>query len=85
MFGEMRGAIIREPRGDGGFGYDPLFVADGYDVTTAELPADEKDKISHRGKSLRADRPASWLRRLPRAEVHRRVGPVGVEPTLART
>ena len=50
----MRGSIMREPRGDGGFGYDPLFVPDGYDVTTAELPPDEKDKISHRGKSLRA-------------------------------
>ena len=38
VFGEMRGSIVREPRGDGGFGYDPLFIPDGYDVTTAELP-----------------------------------------------
>jgi len=57
VFGEMRGSIIREPRGTGGFGYDPLFVPDGYDITTAEMPADQKDKISHRGKSLRAIAP----------------------------
>jgi len=52
--GEMRGRLIREPRGDGGFGYDPIFVADGYEASTAELPADEKDAISHRGKAFRA-------------------------------
>jgi XTP/dITP diphosphohydrolase len=52
--GEMRGRLIRTPRGDGGFGYDPIFVADGYDLTTAELPPDEKDAISHRGKAFRA-------------------------------
>lgn len=57
VFGEMRGSIVREPRGAGGFGYDPLFVPDGYDVTSAELPAEEKDRISHRGKSLRAVAP----------------------------
>src|SRR5690349_8873436 len=44
--GVMRGRVIRELRGSGGFGYDVLFAADGYDVTTAELPADEKDAIS---------------------------------------
>ena len=52
--GEMRGRLIRTPRGDGGFGYDPIFVADGYDLTTAELPPAEKDAISHRGKAFRA-------------------------------
>jgi XTP/dITP diphosphohydrolase len=52
--GEMRGHLIRAPRGDGGFGYDPIFVADGYSVTTAELSPDEKDAISHRGKAFRA-------------------------------
>ena len=52
--GEMRGRLIRAPRGDGGFGYDPIFVADGYELTTAELPPDEKDAISHRGKAFRA-------------------------------
>ncbi len=55
--GVMPGRVIREMRGTGGFGYDVLFCADGYDVTTAELPADEKDAISHRGKALRAIAP----------------------------
>ena len=52
--GEMRGHLIRAPRGEGGFGYDPIFVADGYSQTTAELSPDEKDAISHRGKAFRA-------------------------------
>jgi XTP/dITP diphosphohydrolase len=52
--GTMRGRLIRAPRGTNGFGYDPIFVPDGYDVTSAELPSDEKDRISHRGKALRA-------------------------------
>lgn len=52
--GEMTGRILREPQGNGGFGYDPLFAADGYDVSTAELTPEEKDLISHRGKALRA-------------------------------
>jgi XTP/dITP diphosphohydrolase len=52
--GRMPGHLIREPRGDNGFGYDPIFVPDGYDVTSAELPSDEKDAISHRGQALRA-------------------------------
>ncbi|HKT02750.1 MAG TPA: RdgB/HAM1 family non-canonical purine NTP pyrophosphatase [Rugosimonospora sp.] len=51
--GEMRGHLVREPRGHGGFGYDPIFVADGGTRTNAELPAAEKDAISHRGKALR--------------------------------
>jgi XTP/dITP diphosphohydrolase len=51
--GRMAGHLIRAPRGTGGFGYDPIFVADGYDVTTAELTPDEKDAISHRGKAFR--------------------------------
>ncbi|MEU0559962.1 RdgB/HAM1 family non-canonical purine NTP pyrophosphatase [Dactylosporangium sp. NPDC006015] len=52
--GEMPGHLIRSPRGDGGFGYDPIFVAAGYELTTAELPPAEKDAISHRGKAFRA-------------------------------
>jgi XTP/dITP diphosphohydrolase len=52
--GEMAGHLVREPRGSGGFGYDPIFVADGGTRTNAELTADEKDAISHRGKAFRA-------------------------------
>ncbi|HEX6248260.1 MAG TPA: RdgB/HAM1 family non-canonical purine NTP pyrophosphatase [Nocardioidaceae bacterium] len=55
--GEMPGRIIREMRGSGGFGYDVLFVADGHDVTSAELPPEEKDAISHRGQALRRIAP----------------------------
>ena len=54
MVGEVRGALIREPRGTGGFGYDPIFVPTGDTRTTAEMPAAEKDAISHRGKAFRA-------------------------------
>ena len=54
VHGEMRGRLVREPRGENGFGYDPIFVADGYDRTNAELPPAEKDTISHRGKAFRA-------------------------------
>ena len=52
--GEMRGRVTRAPRGDGGFGYDPIFVADGEARTNAELSPGEKDAISHRGKAFRA-------------------------------
>ncbi len=52
--GECRGAIALAPRGDGGFGYDPLFVPEGGDRTMAELPAAEKHLRSHRGRSLQA-------------------------------
>ncbi|GAA1919510.1 RdgB/HAM1 family non-canonical purine NTP pyrophosphatase [Nocardioides marmoribigeumensis] len=55
--GVMRGRVIRSLRGTGGFGYDVLFCADGHDVTTAELPPEEKDAISHRGKALREIAP----------------------------
>ena len=52
--GRMDGSLVREPRGDGGFGYDPVFLPDGHDLTTAEMPAAEKHAISHRGRALRA-------------------------------
>jgi XTP/dITP diphosphohydrolase len=55
--GTCRGRIGREPRGDGGFGYDPLFVPEGRALTMAELPAAEKDALSHRGAAFRALRP----------------------------
>jgi XTP/dITP diphosphohydrolase len=51
---EMRGRLVRSPRGSGGFGYDPIFVADGGSRTNAELTPEEKDAISHRGKAFRA-------------------------------
>ncbi len=51
---EMRGHLIRSPRGDGGFGYDPICVPDGEDRTSAELAPAEKDAISHRGKAFGA-------------------------------
>lgn len=55
--GTIEGVIIREPRGTGGFGYDPIFVPIGADRTLAEIPAAEKDAISHRGKALEALAP----------------------------
>ena len=51
--GICHGTIIEEPRGDGGFGYDPVFVPDGYHQTFAELPAEIKNRISHRAKAFR--------------------------------
>jgi XTP/dITP diphosphohydrolase len=54
VVGEVRGALIREPRGSGGFGYDPIFVPHGDTRTTAEMSAAEKDAISHRGQAFRA-------------------------------
>lgn len=50
--GEMPGRIIDEPRGAGGFGYDPIFIADGQSATNAELEPAAKDVLSHRGKAL---------------------------------
>jgi XTP/dITP diphosphohydrolase len=52
--GRVEGRLLRGPRGDGGFGYDPIFLPDGFTVTTAEMIADDKDAISHRGKAFRA-------------------------------
>jgi XTP/dITP diphosphohydrolase len=50
--GSWHGEIAREPRGDGGFGYDPLFFLPDLNKMSAELSQDEKNKISHRGKAL---------------------------------
>lgn len=52
--GECHGRLLEEKRGTGGFGYDPIFVPDGYEQTFAELPPDIKNNISHRGKAIRA-------------------------------
>ncbi|MCM3884459.1 RdgB/HAM1 family non-canonical purine NTP pyrophosphatase [Frankia sp. R82] len=51
--GELRGVLLAAPRGSAGFGYDPLFLADGQTRTNAELTAAEKDAISHRGRAFR--------------------------------
>lgn len=51
--GVCEGVILRELRGEGGFGYDPLFYVPRYDRTLAELTADEKNAISHRGQAVR--------------------------------
>lgn len=50
--GIIRGTITEYPQGEGGFGYDPIFIPDGYDKTFAELPTDIKNKISHRAIAL---------------------------------
>ena len=51
---EWRGVVIREPRGSNGFGYDPVFVPEGLDRTSAELEPAEKDAASHRGQAFAA-------------------------------
>lgn len=51
--GVLEGSLAREARGSNGFGYDPIFVPQGYALTTAELRPHEKDAISHRGQALR--------------------------------
>lgn len=54
--GRVGGTIIDIPKGEQGFGYDPLFLVDGYQQTMAELSLEEKNQISHRGQALRAFR-----------------------------
>ncbi|MBT0654426.1 XTP/dITP diphosphatase [Geomobilimonas luticola] len=51
--GELSGVILDAPRGEGGFGYDPLFLVPEYGRTLAELPLELKNRISHRGRALR--------------------------------
>jgi XTP/dITP diphosphohydrolase len=55
--GTVHGSLTCAPRGTNGFGYDPIFVPEGSDRTTAEMSPGEKDRISHRGKALRALAP----------------------------
>ena len=58
------GRILDAPQGTGGFGYDPVFLPDGWDRTSAEVDQATKDAASHRGKAFRALRPAieAWAR-----------------------
>ena len=51
--GVVRGAISREERGSGGFGYDPIFIPEGFDCSFAEMSDDEKNAVSHRGRAVR--------------------------------
>ena len=52
--GECRGRITREKLGDGGFGYDPIFLIPEYGKTFAQMPEEEKNRISHRARALAA-------------------------------
>lgn len=60
--GEVRGRISNEERGRHGFGFDPIFVPDGWDKTLAEVSTEEKNKVSHRGMAFR--RLAEYLRKM---------------------
>lgn len=63
---EMAGNLADQPRGENGFGYDPIFVPNGYEQTTGEMEPTLKDSISHRGKAMRAlaqlisDEKSAW-------------------------
>jgi XTP/dITP diphosphohydrolase len=70
--GQVEGRLIRAPRGSGGFGYDPIFLPDGFDQTTAEMTAEAKDAISHRGRAFRALTP--FISRLARNGLHAKGG-----------
>jgi XTP/dITP diphosphohydrolase len=57
--GRCAGRLIREPRGRGGFGYDPLFVPEGFEMTLAEMSPEQKNRVGHRGRAWVAC--AAWL------------------------
>ncbi len=65
--GEVAGRIIDTPRGQGGFGYDPVFVPDGHEETFAELAGEVKNSLSHRGAALRRLVATGWLESLASA------------------
>jgi XTP/dITP diphosphohydrolase len=64
FFGYTKGCIGRVPKGTTGFGYDPVFIPDGYKRTFAEMTGDEKDRLSHRGKAI--EKLAQFLHSQPR-------------------
>jgi XTP/dITP diphosphohydrolase len=79
--GRMDGRLIRTARGSNGFGYDPIFVPTGYELTSAELDSARKDAISHRGRALRALLPILAERlRAPVPGDGDRAGPATVAP-----
>jgi len=53
----MHGRVITEPRGEGGFGYDPMFIPEGFDKTLGELDPEIKKALSHRSKALQLAKP----------------------------
>ena len=55
--GRFEGSILREARGTNGFGYDPIFQPEGMAISSAQMSAEDKDLVSHRGKSLRSIAP----------------------------
>lgn len=52
-YGEFEGDILYGPRGENGFGYDPIFRPDGYEISSAEMTPEQKNAVSHRGKAMR--------------------------------
>lgn len=73
--GTVEGEILVMPRGTGGFGYDPLFRPRGIEHTFAELPLDEKNRISHRGAAFR--KVAARL--IPFVQAYQTIGKAGVD------
>ena len=61
VHGWMHGDVIDEARGDKGFGYDPMFIPSGMELTLGELDDDVKSEISHRGKALALAKPIIWM------------------------
>ena len=61
MHGWMHGTVIDEPRGEGGFGYDPIFIPQGYDQTLGELDPAIKKRLSHRSQALELAKPVIEL------------------------
>jgi XTP/dITP diphosphohydrolase len=53
FLGRVEGSILESPRGAGGFGYDPLFLVNGFDLSMAEIDLEQKNLVSHRGQAFR--------------------------------